>query len=133
MTNLEKLYTSRISERNAAEQAKYDAQFKIKEKRVEMAQKFLDQISFLNKYGYKWELHAYCNNGDDCCMPYYAWRVYIMNKTIATSPFESIIVDEIDGEIKGKWEPTILGHGRYVAGQDKKGWFTAEQLIIALS
>ena len=66
-------------------------------------------------------------------MAYYAWRVYIMNRTIATSPFESIIVNEIDGEIKGKWEPTILGHGRYVAGQDKDGWFTPEQLVCALS
>ena len=133
MANLEELYTSRINARTAAEQAKYDAQFAIKEKRVELAQKFLDQISFLNKYGFKWELRAHCNNGNDCCMDYYAWRVYLLNRTIATSPFESIIVDEIDGEIKGKWEPTILGHGRYVAGQDKDGWFTPEQLIVALS
>lgn|GEM_PF-4765988 len=133
MGNLEELYKSRINARNEAEQAKYNAQLKIKEKRVEMAQKFLDQISFLNKYGFKWELRAYCNLGRDCCMDYYAWRVYIHNPTIATSPFETIIVDEIDGEIKGKWERSILGHGRYVEGQDKDGWFTPEQLICALS
>ena len=133
MANLEELYTRRINARNEAEQAKYNEQLKIKERRVELAQKFLDQISFLNKYGFKWELRAYCNNGNDCCMAYYAWRVFLLNRTIATSPFETIIVAEVDGEIKGKWEPTILGHGRYVAGQDKDGWFTPEQLVCALS
>lgn len=133
MEKLEELYRSRVAARNAAEQAKYDAQFEIKERKVELAQKFLDKIIFLNKYGFKWKILAYCNYGRDCCMAYYAWRVILTNSTIATSPFESIIVDEIDGEIKGKWEPTILGHGRYVAGQDKDGWFTPEQLVVALS
>ena len=131
--NLEELYTSRINARNYAEQAAYDAQLKIKEKKVELAQKFLDQISFLNKYGFRWELFASCNNGHDCCMGKYEWRVLLINRTIATSPFESIIVKEVDGEVKGKWEPTSLGNGRHVAGQDKDGWFTPKQLIMAFS
>lgn len=131
--DLEQLYTSRINRRNAEEQAKYDAEYAIKERRVNLAQQFLGQISFLNKYGFKWELLAYCNNGHDCCMAYYAWSVTLVNKTIATSPFEIIVVDEIEGEIKGRWMNTILGHGRYVEGQDKDGWFTAEQLVMALS
>ena len=133
MDNLENLFIHRVNARNAAEQAKYDEQLKIRDRKLELAQKFYDQISFLNKYGFKWEICSYCNNGDDCCMAYYAWRVFIINRTIATSPFETIIVDEINGEVKGKWQPTILGHGRYVEGQDKNGWFTPEQLVIALS
>lgn len=130
--NLEEIYAHRMAAKSAAEQAKYDKQVKIRDERVALAQKFLDKIIFLNKYGYKWELFTSCNMGSDCCMPYYGWHVLILNRTIATSPFESIIVREIDGEIKGMWEPTILGHGRHVEGQ-VNGWFTAEQLIMELS
>jgi len=133
MANLEELYTSRINAKNEARNAERDKELEIKEKRVAMAQKFLDQISFLNKYGFNWKISAYCNNGHDCCMGYYAWNVKLVNNTMATNPFEKIIVDEINGEIKGRWETSILGHGRFVDGQDKEGWFTPRQLICALS
>ena len=132
MENLEKIYKERIFSKIEKDQKNYDEELKIKERKVNLARRFLDEISFLNNYGYCWEILALCNNGKDCCKPYYGWRVIINNRTIATSPFESIIVDEIDGEIKGKWEPTILGHGRDVDGS-KDGWFTPKQLILALS
>lgn len=133
MTNLEELYIKRVNAKNDAVQAEIDKQIKIRDEKLEVCKRFFEQISFLNNHGFKWEIHASCNNGHDCCMAYYGWRVYIFNRTIATSPFEDIICKEFDGEVKGKWVPTILGHGRYVEGQDKDGWFTAEQLVMALS
>ena len=130
--NLEELYMQRMANKSAAEKQKYEEQLKIRDERVALAQKFLDQIIFLNKHGYKWELFTSCNMGSDCCAPYYRWRVILKNRTIVTSPFESIIVKEIDGEVKGMWEPSILGDGRHVEGQ-KDGWFTPEQLVMELS
>lgn len=132
MNNLEELYAKRMAAKSEAEQAKYNEQLQSRDRRVALAQRFLDQILFLNNYGYKWKLWTSCNMGSDCCAPYYWWRVILMDNTIATSPFENIIVEEIDGELKGKWEPTILGHGRAVEGS-KDGWFTPEQLVMALS
>lgn len=117
MEKLETLFVSRMNAKKAAEQEKRVAIAKKREAAVEMTRKFFDQISFLNKYGFNWEIAD----------------VYIINKTMATSPFERIIVSEINGEVKGKWAECILGHGRYVKGEDKNGWFSPEQLIIALS
>lgn len=133
MTNLEELYIKRVNAKNDAVQTEIDKQIKIRDEKLRVCKRFFEQISFLNNHGFKWEIYASCNNGHDCCMAYYGWSVLILNRTIATSPFESIICKEFDGEVKGKWEPTILGHGRYVEGQDKDGWFTAEQLVMALS
>ena len=133
MANLEELYIKRVNAKNEARQAEIDKQLKIRDEKIATCQKFLDQILFLNNYGYKWYIFSYCNNGDDCCRAFYGWRVAISNKTIATSPFETIICKEFDGEVKGKWEPCMLGSGRFVEGQDENGWFTAEQLVKALS
>lgn len=124
MGKLETLYVNRMNAKNAAEREKRVAIVKKRETTIEMTRKFFDQISFLNKYGFKWEILISRNECTD---------VYIVNKTIATSPFERIIVSEINGEVKGKWAECILGHGRYVEGEDKNGWFSPEQLIIALS
>lgn len=133
MTNLEKLYTERVKAKEDARQAQINAGIKDRDERMKAFKKFFDQISFLNNYGYKWEILSYCNNGNDCCRSYYDWRIVIIDRTIKTSPFENIICKEINGVVKGKWEPTMLGSGRHVKGQDKDGWFTVEQLIVALS
>lgn len=123
----------RVNAKNDARQAEIDKYIKKRDERMKVFKKFFDQISFLNNHGFMWEIYSSCNNGNDCCMPRYAWEIVLINKTMATSPFEMIICKEIGGEVKGKWRPTILGHGRYVHGQDKDGWFTPEQLILALS
>lgn len=124
MEKLEALYVSRMNAKNAAEREKRVAIVKKREATIEMVRKFFDQISFLNKYGFNWEIRI---SRDECT------DVYIVNKTMATSPFETIIVSEINGEVKGRWRECVLGHGRYVEGEDKNGWFSPEQLIVALS
>lgn len=133
MANLEQLYTKRVQDKNNERQKLIDKYEKIRDEKVDTCKKFFDQISFLNKYGFKWEIFTHCNNGSDCRMAYYEYRVLILNRTCETSPFESIICKEFNGVVKGKWEPCILGHGRYVKGQDEDGWFTPEQLVVALS
>lgn len=134
MEKLEQIFTQRIKAKNDERQAQIEKYLKIRDAEIKLCKKFLSQIEFLNKYGFRWELRFSCNNGHDCCMPYYAWNVYLFNPNMATSPFEScLIVKEINGEIKAKFRPTILGNGRYVEGQDKNGYFTAEQFVIAFS
>ncbi len=127
MADLEELYKSRISARIAREQRMRDIALAQKEKDVEIAQKFFDKISFLNNYGFNWELFTMYDS--DCNY----WRVFLINRNCRTSPFEDIIVAEINGEIKGKFSPTILGKGRHIEGQDGNGWFTPEQLVMAFS
>lgn len=134
MENLEQLFKQRINAKEEKRQAEIDKYIKIRDEKIDLCRKFLAQIEFLNKYGFKWEILSYCNNGNDCCRPYYAWNVCLHNRTMATSPFESkLYVKEIDGEIKATFMHTILGHGRYVEGQDKNGYFTAKQFILAFS
>ncbi len=134
MTDLEKLYTSRVAEHNDNVRREIEKYEKIRDEELKICKRFFDKISFLNNYGFKLELMASCNNGRDCCMPRYAWNVYIRNRTMATTPFESIIdVKEFGGEVKARFRPTILGSGRYVKGADKDGYFTAEQFVMAFS
>jgi len=134
MNDLEKLYIQRLQEKDAAKQEVIKKHIAIRDKKIELCHLFLKKIEFLNKYGFRWELRAHCNNGNDCCMGYYEWNVYLFNPTMATTPFENtLIVKEIEGEIKAKFRPTILGHGRHVKGQDKDGYFTAEQFVMAFS
>ena len=132
--NLEQLFNERVKAKNDAMQAEKDKYIAIRDENVKVYQRFLDQISFLNNYGFRWKLWVSCNNGHDCCMPRYAWEILLINNTIATTPFESQLnVKEVDGELKARFRPTILGRGRYVNGQDKDGWFTAEQFVLAFS
>ena len=134
MADLEELFLKRVKAKDEARQAEIDKYIKIRDERLELCKRFFEQISFLNNYGFRWEIRSYCNNGSDCCMPRYAWIVGIVNHTIATSPFESFLqVKEINGELRARFSPTILGKGRFVKGQDKEGYFTAEQFIIAFS
>lgn len=128
MTDLEKLYTSRINAIHQSKQARYDEALRIAEKEEKVARKFLEQISFLNNYGFNWHVAKIKDDNNQ-----YGWIVYLLNQTMMTSPFEQIIVKEFNGEVKGKWMPCRLGKGRYVKGADNEGWFTPEQLIKAFS
>ena len=89
---------------------------------------FLNEIAVLAKYGICYELYQRQYNvhsaDEEYFLPRFGWRVELR---FVGAPFYELYCKKIDGVVKAKWRSSILWHGPKIDGEDKDGYFTAEQ------
>lgn len=126
MEDLESIITSALKKKEEKERTLIEKWEKERDEKIELANEFLRQIEFLNKYGFDYHVTCRCNNRSDCCYGDYEYIVHIDSRH-----WPSLYVAKVDGEIKARQLNTICYNYdvRFVKGEDEKGFFTPRQYV----